>query len=55
MQIQYSILGCRIDIYFHKHEFAIEVDELGHADRNLSKEIERQKAREKELSCVFVR
>ena len=55
MQTQYSILGYRIDLYFHKHKLAIEVDELGHADRNLSNEIERQKALEKELDCVFIR
>ena len=30
-------------------------DELGHADRNLSNEIERQKRLEKELNCVFIR
>ena len=55
MQIPYSDLGYRIDLYFHKHKLAIEVDELGHADRNLSNEIERQKALEKELDCVFIR
>ena len=55
IQTQYSLLGYRIDLYFHKHKLAIEVDELGHADRNLSNEIERQKALEKELDCVFIR
>ena len=55
MQTQYSVLGYRIDIYFHKYKLAIEVDELGHADRNLSNEIERQKVLEKELDCVFIR
>ena len=30
-----SVLGYRIDLYFHKHKLPIEVDELGHADRNL--------------------
>ena len=44
MQTQYSVLGYRIDLYFHKHKLAIEVDELGHADRNLNNETERQKA-----------
>ena len=29
MKTQYSILGCRIDLYFHKDKLAIEVDELG--------------------------
>ena len=55
MQTQYSVLGYRIDIYFPKHKLAIEVDELGHADKNLSNEIERQKALEKELNYVFIR
>ena len=55
MQTQYSALCYRIDLYFHKYKLAIEVDELGHADRNLSNEIERQKALEKELNCVFIR
>ena len=54
MQTQYSVLGYRIDLYFHKYKLAIEVDELGHADRNLSNEIERQKVLEKELDCVFI-
>ena len=55
MQTQYNVLGYRIDLYFHKHKLAIEVDELGHAGRNLNDEIERQKALEKELECVFIR
>ena len=55
MQTQCSVLGYRIDLYFLKYKFAIEVDELGHADRNLSNEIERQKALEKERDCVFIR
>ena len=55
MQTQYSVLGYRIDLYFHKYKLTFEVDELGHAYRNLSSEIERQKALEKELNCVFIR
>ena len=27
MQTQYSVLGYRIDLYFHKHKLAIEVDD----------------------------
>ena len=38
-----------------QYKLAIEVDELGHADRNLSNETERQKALEKEIDCVFNR
>ena len=55
MQTQYRALGYRIDLYFHKYRLAIEVDELGHANRNLSDEINRQKALERELNCVFIR
>ena len=55
MQTQYSVLGYRIDLYFHKYKLAIEVDELGHAGRNLRNEIERQKALEKEFNSVFIR
>ena len=55
MQTQYTVIDCRIDVYFHKHKLAIEADELGHTDRNLNYEIERQKALERELDCVFIR
>ena len=54
MQTQYSVLGYRIDLYFHKDKLAIEVDELGHAGRNVNNEIERQRALERELNCVFI-
>ena len=55
MQTQYSVLSYRIDLYFHKYKLAIEVDELGHVDRNVNNEIERQKALERKLNCVFIR
>ena len=55
MKTQYIVLGYRIDLYFHKYKPTIEVDEVGHADRNLSNEIERQKALEKDLCCVFIK
>ena len=54
MQTQYSALGYRIDLYFHKHKIVIEVDELGHANRNLGNEIEGQKVLGKELDCVLI-
>ena len=54
MQAQHNVLGYRIDLYFHKHKLAIEVNELRHVYKNLSTEIERQKALEKELDCVFL-
>ena len=55
MQTQYTVLGYRIDLYFHKYKLVIEVDELGHNDRNIDYEIQRQKALERELNCVFIR
>ena len=55
IQNQYSVLGYRIDLYFHKYKLAIEVDELGHNDRNIDYEIQRQQALERELNCVFIR
>ena len=41
MQTQNSVSGYRTDLYFHKYKLAIEVDELGHADRNINDEIKR--------------
>ena len=55
MQTQYTVIGYRIDLYFHEYKLAIEVDELGHNDRNIDYEIQRQKALERELNCVFIR
>ena len=55
MQTQYSVLSYKIDLYFHKYKLAVEVDELGHADRNINNEIEKQRALERELNCVFIR
>ena len=55
MQTQYTVIGYRIDLYFHKYNLAIEVDELGHNDRNITYKIQRQQALERELNCVFIR
>ena len=54
MQTQYTIIGYRIDLYFLEYKLAIEVDELGHNDRNIVYEIQRQKALEREHNCVFI-
>ena len=40
MQTQYNVLDYRIDFFFHDYRLAIEVDELGHSDRNIDYEIE---------------
>ena len=55
MRTQYRVLGCNIYFYFHEYKLAIEVDESGHNNRNIDYEIQRQKAIEKELGCVFIR
>ena len=54
MQTQYTVSGYRIELYFHKFKLAIDVDELGHNDRNIYYEIQRQKALEREFDCVFI-
>ena len=41
MKTQYAVLGYKIDLYFEKYKLAIEVDELGHDDRNIDYEIQR--------------
>ena len=54
MQTQYTVIGYRIDIYFHEYKLAIEVDELDHNDRNIDYEIQRQRATEKEpVVCLL--
>ena len=55
MQTEYSVLGYRIDLYFHKYKLAVEVDEFGHSDRNINDKIERQRALERELNWAFIR
>ena len=54
IQTQYTVISYRIDLYFHKYKLAIKVDELWLADRNLNNQIERQKALERELDCIFI-
>ena len=39
---QYFILNERIDFYLPKHKLAVEVDELGHLDRDEEDKIKRQ-------------
>ena len=55
IRIQYTVLGYRIDLYFYKYKLAIEIDELGHNDRNTDHKIKRQREIKKELDCVFIR
>ena len=55
MQTQYSVLDYKIDLYFCDYKLATEIDERGHKDRSIDHEIKRQKAKEKELDCKFIR
>ena len=36
MQTQHSVLGCRIDLYFHDHKLAKEINDNGHSKRNIA-------------------
>ena len=43
MHTQYCVENKRLDLEFSEHNLGIEVDEYGHADRDLEYEKERQK------------
>ena len=55
LETQYSVLGYRIDLYFHDYELAVEIDKNGHKDRNEEHESQREKEIETELGCRFIR
>ena len=55
MQTQYTVIGYKIDLYFHEYKLAIEVEKLEHAGRIINNKIERKKALERELYCVSIR
>ena len=42
-------------IYFTEYSLAVEIDEKGHADRDLEFEKKRHEALEKKLNCKFIR
>jgi hypothetical protein len=52
---QYTIGSYRIDLYFPDLKIAVECDELGHRDRDKTKEHARQSYIEKQLNCKFFR
>ena len=45
IQTQYSVLGDMIDLYFHSHKLAIEIDENDHSDGNIDYDIKRLKSK----------
>ena len=55
ISLQHSVLSYEINTYFPEHKLAIEIDELGHTDRDINKEIARQTAIENNLGCKFIR
>ena len=54
MKAQYSVLGYRINLYFHDHKHAIEIGKNDHSHRNINHEIKRQKSIKQELGCEFI-
>ena len=52
---QYSILKYKIDLYFSKHNLAIECDENGHKDRKPENEKSRQDQVTEQLNCQWIR
>lgn len=44
-----------VDYYIPDYKIAIEIDEYGHKDRRIEKEIKRQEYIKKKLDCVFIR
>ena len=57
MQTEYSVLDYKIEIEvleYLEYKFGIEIDELGHNNRSIEYEIQRQKEIEKLTSvCVY--
>ena len=43
LRIQYTVLSYRIDLSFYELKLTIEIDELGHSNRNTNYESKRQR------------
>ena len=54
MQTQYSVLGYKIDLYFHDYKSAIEIDEYGHNGKNIDYEIKRKKQQNKNFVATLL-
>ena len=52
---QCNVLNYYVDLYLPEYNLAIEIDELGHKDRNHEKEMIRQEKMENDLRCKFIR
>ena len=55
MLTQFSVDGYKIDLYFPRHQLAVECDEFGHKDRGIEYQVRRQKYIENKLGCQFIR
>ena len=57
IQTEYKVPGLdhRIDIYFHKYQLAVEVDEYDHCDRDTESEEETERHLKGKFNCVFIR
>jgi very-short-patch-repair endonuclease len=55
MEPQFRIGDYRIDLYLTSLKIAVECDERGHSDRDVSKEVARQAYIENQLGCRFLR
>ncbi|KAL3153152.1 hypothetical protein ABBQ38_011905 [Trebouxia sp. C0009 RCD-2024] len=55
MQQQFSVGQYRIDLYYIDYKIAVECDEFGHRDRDVSREGSRQKFITFQLGCQWVR
>lgn len=54
-KLQYCCLTYKIDMYLPQHKIAIEIDEMGHQDRNQQYEILREDGIKSALNCKFLR
>ena len=55
MQTHYNTLIYRIELYFHDHTLAIEIDENGYSNRTTDYEIKSQRTIDQKLGCTFIR
>ena len=53
MQTHYSVLGYKIDLYFHDYKLEVEIDEIDDSDRNNNNKTKEEV--EEELNCEFIR
>ena len=54
MQTQYSMLGYRINLYFHDSYIAIKIDKNGHSNRNIDYEIKTLTTTKEKFGCKFI-